>query len=47
MWTNENIPSLNFVFVESGIRNAAPLAGEETIYRTTPDAAGHPLIDYG
>ena len=47
MWTNENIPSPNFVFVESGIRNAAPLPGEETIYRTTPDAAGHSLIDYG
>ncbi len=47
IWTHENIPSPNFVFVESGIRNAAPLPGEQTIYRTTPDAVGNSLIDYG
>ena len=46
-WTHENILSPNFIFCESGIRNAAPLPGEETIYRTTPDTAGHSMIDYG
>jgi hypothetical protein len=47
IWTHENIPRPNFVFVENGIRNTAPLPSEAAMYTTTPDAAGHSLIDYG
>jgi hypothetical protein len=46
-WTHENVSKPNFIANEGGIRNVAPLAGEEKEYWTKEDPAGRVSIDHG